>query len=168
MFQSFPPISVVSAVVSTVRLASTALVALYPKECLELLAVLSLCASLFGVCSDFYVNIAPEYQGYYVFAASIFIFFCSGSSIARALIVTEDSRGKSISLFFKQHFKSALGGNLSEGYEILRGLRKNNTRTCQQTKTYIFPKFAIIDYREKRNSRTHRLGKSGLLFTDWA
>ncbi|XP_075241662.1 uncharacterized protein LOC142336638 [Convolutriloba macropyga] len=90
---SFPPISVVSAVVSTVRLASTALVALYPKECLELLAVLSLCASLFGVCSDFYVNIAPEYQGYYVFAASIFIFFCSGSSIARALIVTEDSRG---------------------------------------------------------------------------
>ncbi|XP_063714679.1 uncharacterized protein LOC134842324 [Symsagittifera roscoffensis] len=90
---SFPPISLVSAVVSTVRLASTALVALYPKECLELLAILSLFASLFGLCSDFYLDIPPEYQGYWVFASAIFIFFCSGSSIARALIVTEDSRG---------------------------------------------------------------------------
>ncbi len=93
MFQSFPPLSVVSAVVSSVRLLSTVLVALYPKECMEILAILSLLAAVFGLLSNMYIYMPEELQGYWIFAAAIFIFFCSGSSIARALIVTEDSRG---------------------------------------------------------------------------
>ncbi len=71
---------------------STAIFALYPNSCLQISALLSLSASISGLFSNFYLMLPSSYQGCWVCGGAAAIFFCSGSSISRALVVTAPSR----------------------------------------------------------------------------